>query len=451
MKAIHPIALFRLSVLGELVSRTILSRGELKAILKEQAQKDYAIPNSQHTRLSEKTIESWYYSYKHGGVDALIPKRRKDKGFSKIPIHLQQAIIQAKQENPNRSLNTLLELLKLKQLDGANQLSRSSVYRLLCQEGLSRPIAAVVHKEHRRFEADYPGDIVYGDVMHGPKANIGGQVKKSYLVSLMDDKSRLIWHSAFCPGETALDIEGVLKQALLRRGIPKRLVIDNGAAYRAHSLQGICARLGIQLIYCKPYAPEGKGKLERWHRTLRGQFLSELAVQKFYTLSELNQLLWAWIDTLYHPKPHSAMAGKTPLATWQDGLDKVNTLGTRAYQLDELFYHRIVRKVRKDSTISWQGSVYDVPYELTGKKIIVVVDPHQQKALFVENSDGENIGAVTLCDVQANRRAKRASTPVNPETTTLQNQDSLVQLALDKQQAKLGLPNNLPNQIKTRK
>lgn len=145
------------------------------------------------------------------------------------------------------------------------------------------------------------------------------------------------------------------------------------------------------------------------------------------------------------------MAGKTPLATWQDGLDKVNTLGTRAYQLDELFYHRIVRKVRKDSTISWQGSVYDVPYELTGKKIIVVVDPHQQKALFVENSDGENIGAVTLCDVQANRRAKRASTPVNPETTTLQNQDSLVQLALDKQQAKLGLPNNLPNQIKTRK
>jgi len=309
----------------------------------------------------------------------------------------------------------------------------------LYNEGLSRSIAAPVHKELRRFEADYPGDIVYGDVMHGPKANILGKVKKSYLVSLMDDKSRLLWHSAFCPGETALDIESVLKQALLRRGVPKRFVIDNGAAYRSHSLQGICARLGIQLIYCKPYAPEGKAKLERWHRTLRAQFLSELPENKIYTLSELNQLLWAWIDTLYHPKPHSALTGKTPLAIWQEGLGQVSVLGTKAYQLDELFYHRITRKVRKDSTISWQGQIYDVPYELTGKKITVVVDPHQQQALFVENSEGENIGAVTLCDPQANRHAKRASTAVVTPTRS-QHPDSLAQIALEQQQAQLSLP-----------
>src|SRR3546814_5509931 len=82
----------------------------------------------------------------------------------------------------------------------------------------------------------------------------------------MDDASRLITHSAFCLGETALDIEGVLKQALLKRGACRKLVVDNGAAYRAQTLQGICVRLGVQLIYCRPYAPEGKGKLERWHR-----------------------------------------------------------------------------------------------------------------------------------------------------------------------------------------
>jgi putative transposase len=450
MKPIHPLALFRLSVLGELVSRPLFVRGELKAILRELAQKEYAIPNSQHTRLSEKTIESWYYAYKHGGVEALAPKRRKDKGFSKIPKHLQQAIIQAKQENPNRSLNTLMDLLRLKQLEGADQLSRSSVYRLLNSKGLSHPIALPVHKELRRFEAGYPGDIVYGDVMHGPKAIINKKVKKSYLVSLMDDKSRLIWHSAFCPSETALDIEGILKQALLRRGIPKRLVIDNGAAYRSHSLQGICARLGIQLIYCKPYAPEGKGKLERWHRTLRGQFLSELAPQNLYSLPELNQLLWAWIDTLYHPKPHSALAGQTPLALWQDGLDQVSTLGTRAYQLDELFYHRIIRKVRKDSTISWLGKTYDVPYELTGKKITVVVDPHQQQALFIEDADHNNIGAVTPCDVQANRRAKRATAAVTVAPAQLQSQDGLAGLALKQQQAQLSLANTAHLTAKTR-
>src|SRR3546814_4626213 len=97
---------------------------------------------------------------------------------------------------------------------------------------------------------------------------------------MMDDASRLITHSAFCLGETALDIEGVLKQALLKRGVCRKLVVDNGAAYRAQTLQGICVRLGVQLIYCRPYAPEGKGKLERWHRTCRDQFLGELEDRK---------------------------------------------------------------------------------------------------------------------------------------------------------------------------
>ena|GEM_PF-4020822 len=56
----------------------------------------------------------------------------------------------------------------------------------------------------------------------------------------MDDASRLLTHSAFCLGETALDIEGGLKQALLKRGVPRKLVVDNGTAYRSGSLQGIC-------------------------------------------------------------------------------------------------------------------------------------------------------------------------------------------------------------------
>ena len=91
--------------------------------------------------------------------------------------------------------------------------------------------------------------------MHGPRVSVNGVLRKTYLVSLIDDASRLVAHSAFCLSETALDVEGVLKQALLRRGVPIKLVVDNGAAYRANTLQGICARLGIHLIFCRPYAP----------------------------------------------------------------------------------------------------------------------------------------------------------------------------------------------------
>src|SRR3546814_3851127 len=90
--------------------------------------------------------------------------------------------------------------------------------------------------------SDWSSDVCssdLGDVMHGPAIPVAGRQRKVYLVSLMDDASRLITHSAFCLGETALDIEGVLKQALLKRGVCRKLVVDNGAAYRAQTLQGI--------------------------------------------------------------------------------------------------------------------------------------------------------------------------------------------------------------------
>ena len=436
MKPIHPVALFRMTVLGELVSRQYLPRGELKAIITELAQKHYDIPNSRHTLPSAKTIESWYYTWKLGGVDALAPKVRIDKGQSKIPEALQELLIKAKQDNPGRSLDSLMTLMKIKKYNGAQDLRRSSVYRLLLSHGLSRPTGTTQPKELRRFEADYPGDIIYGDVMHGPKIEINGKVQKGYLVTLMDDKSRLILHSAFCPGETALDIEYILKQALLRRGLPKRLVIDNGAAYRAHSLQGICARLSIQLIYCKPYAPEGKGKLERWHRTLRAQFLTELSDNKIYSITEINQRLWAWIDTLYHPRAHSSLSGQSPLSVWQKGLEFVTPLGTLAHQLDKLFYHRVKRRVRKDSTISYEGQLFDVPYKLARKNITIVVEPHQQQALYIEDDDGKWIGDITPVDLQANRRHKRAQ-PDNTTSTSVSASDSIAELALEQQQAQL--------------
>ncbi|KVW29022.1 DDE-type integrase/transposase/recombinase [Burkholderia ubonensis] len=160
---------------------------------------------------------------------------------------------------------------------------------------------------------------------------------KTYLVSLMDDASRLIAHSAFCLSETALDIEGVLRQALLRRGVPKTIVVDNGAAYCASALQGICARLSMRLVYCRPYAPEGKGKLERWHRTLRDQFLAELDTTNICELADLNARLWAWVEQVYHRLPHSALGNQTPLSRYPQDLPRIRLLGPLAAQLDELF------------------------------------------------------------------------------------------------------------------
>ena len=269
MKDPHPMALFRLLVLGPLASRGELAHGELKQLIQELASREHDIPGTGRQHIAEKTIEGWYYTYRREGLEGLVPRTRSDFGKSKLSQAVQDAILDAKRENPSRSLDSLVFFVETTGLAAKGTVPRSSVHRLLQSHGISRPTgAASLPEEHRSYEALYAGDIWYGDVMHGPRVLVKGRLRKVYLVSLMDDASRLLAHSAFCTGEKALDIEGVLKQAVLKRGLPKKLVVDNGAAYRSKSLQGICARLGIHLIYCRPYAPEGKELISYYTSTV---------------------------------------------------------------------------------------------------------------------------------------------------------------------------------------
>ena len=431
MKELDRIALFRLSVLGPLISRPSLERGELQAVLRDLAQKEYAIPGSRRRYVAEKTLQGWYYRYLRDGLDGLAPKRRSDRGRSKLELAVQEALLAAKRENPRRSLQTLQQWLEHSGQVAHGSISRSAIHRLLQQQGLSRsPAAASVPEERRSFVAVHANDIWYGDVLHGPQVLVRGRRRKAYLVSLLDDASRLIPHSAFCLGETALDIEGVLKQAVLKRGICRKLVVDNGAAYRATTLQNICARLGIQLIHCRPYMPESKGKLERWHRTLRAQFLSEIALGAPLELEDLNARLWAWIEQLYHRSPHAGLAGVTPLARYQQDLVHIRPLGARAAQLDSIFHHRLQRDVRKDGTVSYHGRAFEVPYALSGKRIWLVVDPHTEQVVGVEDDAGNLIGAATPIDLLANARRQRRKPSAVPQGPLTPTAPSLVDLAV---------------------
>ena len=227
MNQIDPIALFRLSVLGPLVSREKLDRGELQQTLRALAERDYAIPGTRRRHLGEKTIQAWYYAWRKQGIDGLTPKPRIDRGQSKLAPATQAAILAAKRDNPRRSIRQIQQLLEAAGSVAHGSLARSTIHRLLQQHGLSRINgSASLPEEKRSFVAATAGAIWYGDVMHGPRVPMGGRLAKVYLVTLFDDASRLVAHSAFCTGETALDIEGVLKQALLKRGVPIRLIVE---------------------------------------------------------------------------------------------------------------------------------------------------------------------------------------------------------------------------------
>jgi transposase InsO family protein len=355
-------------------------------------------------------------------------------GQTKINDTYKAAILQCKTENKKRSISQVKKLLERSGIAALGELSRSSMHRFLKSIGLSRCMGDAKELiERRSFCAQYAGDLWYGDVMHGPSVPVGKKLQKVYLVSLMDDVSRLIPHTAFCLGETALDIEGVLKQGLLKRGLPKKFVVDNGPAYKAGSLQQICARLEIRLVYCRPYSPESKGKLERWHRLVRANFLNELDTRHLRDLNDLNARLWAWLEGEYHTSIHGALEGSTPLARWQQDILQVRPLGSFASKLDELFYHWHKRTVRKDGTVSFKGKYYEVPYELMGQKVMLVVDPHHNKAIRVESKEGVFLGLVTPLDKLANLHRGRARPNEQKDNNNIQHPRTfnMVELALE--------------------
>lgn len=413
---IHPVALFRFSVLGPLVSRDKFEHGELSAIISDLASKTYNIPGSSRVHLSRQTIQNWYHIWQRGSVYALTPKLRIDKNACKLPPNIQELLLAIKQDNKSRSIRTVIKMLEDQGVIAKDTLSKATVHRFLRNNNLShRSVGSAETIERRSFVAASACDLWQGDVLHGPSIMTKDGLRKTYLVSIMDDASRIICYSAFCFGETALDIEGVLKQALLRRGSCKKFLVDNGAAYKTYSLQGICARLGTQLIHSRPYEPASKGKLERYHRTFREQFLNEIHVHKIDNLGDLNARLWSWVEKNYHNTPHEGLDGKTPLERYREDVDQVKQLSMRISELDELFYHREKRKVIKDGTVKWNGQIYEVPYRYVHQTIILVVDPHINIALYIESEKGERLEAVTMLDKDANLNRHRQ----RPNTTAV--------------------------------
>lgn len=213
------------------------------------------------------------------------------------------------------------------------------------------------------------------DVMHGPSVLVGDRTKrKSYLIAFLDDATRVIPFAAFALSENTQAFLPIFKQALMRRGLPQRLYVDNGANYRSHHLALVCAKLGVALIHARPHQPQGKGKQERWFRTVRSQLLPTLEPGDLRSLETLNRRLWAWVEGEYHHSPHRGLDGETPLERWASQAAEVR-FPEPALDLDEVFLFEAKRKVQKDRTVSLNGVVYEVEAALVGETVTLRYDP----------------------------------------------------------------------------
>ena len=375
--------------------------------LREKANHAYTIPGTRRTRVAAETIRDWLALYRSGGFEALYPKARVDRGRPRrLPPDIAELLVGLKTEQPSLSVNALIGAARERGVE--RPLAPSTVHRLLSREGLldKRP-GEPVAIDRRRFAFRYAGELWMSDVMHGPKVSDGRRRRKTFLMAFIDDATRVLPFAAFDFSESTTAFLPVLKSALTRRGLPLRLYVDNGANYRSHQLALVCAKLGIALIHARPWQPAGKGKIERFFRTLRAAWLERLDANATSSFEALNRSLWAWVEGEYHQSPHRGLDGRTPLEQWALAGENVRYPGPDL-DLDDLFLFEAKRRVMKDRTVSLHGRLYEVDAILVGQSITLRYDPQAPASRPLQvRHDGRPAGEATRLDAYANTAVKR--------------------------------------------
>jgi putative transposase len=381
------IALWRLGILGPLISAR-LEHGDRRRYIEEAAARLQQQPDGTYVQISARTIESWYYVYRHGGFQALLPQDRADRGRSRvIAAEVAEQILRVKRERPRRSIRRIIRMLERAQIVARGALHRSTVHRLLRAHQLSYRPQRYGGTERRSFLPEHAGDLWVGDALHGPLVIApDGSLRKAYLLSQIDGATRFVPHSYFALSESAVDQEYGFQQAILKHGLPRAYYVDLGAAYIADSLQLICAELGIRLLHTQVQDCEAKGVIERWHRTWREEVGDELPDEPL-PLAELNAKHWAWLSAEYQARQHNT-TGREPREHWLAELFFLRPV-PRQKNLSDIFLHRERRVVRKDGTVRFRGGYLEVRPELVGQEVELRFDPHDDTArprVFMENS-----------------------------------------------------------------
>lgn len=395
------IATFRFGIISEFVTGVRLERGEKEKLYREKTSRTYKIPYSSSTRIGRSTIKKWISDYKNAGMrlEGLMPSKRKDAGTSRsISATLQSAIKKIREDNPRLTAPAIIkELQTQKHLSMNESISLNTLYGFLKRNQLQR---GKILKDRRAFEASYPNELWQSDVLHGPMAiEKGKKKKKTYLIAIMDDHSRLVPWGKFYFSEKLHDFKDCLKNAIERKGLPQKLYIDNGACYKALNLEQVTASLGIGIVHTPPYTPQGRGKIERWFRYVRESFLATLP--KNLTLDEINERFFDWLEE-YHRKVHSATK-QTPLERYQGDMKCVRPVPAR---LLDYFRFNEIRLVRMDRTFQLGGVIYEAPMDLIGRKIEARF--HRESPEDIEIFfEGRSFGKAVLLNKKVNFKVGR--------------------------------------------
>ncbi len=369
-----------------------------------------------------RTIQTWFYRYKNHGITGMTHQPRKDKGQTRkvAPEELLEALNTAKPHFHNKRTNkrALYRFCIEQGLLQADRIAQTTFYRFIREYGLLVP-EDQDHKKRLAFSMKYANQLWQADTMFGPYVDMRmtdtgvslGSRKQARLIAFIDDASRVLCHGEFFFEENVDTLVRAIRAAFYKRGVPEQLLVDNGSIYSCQEITLICARVGCLLRHTAVRDAAAKGKIERFFRRVRDQFL----VQKLElsSLEALNRQFTHWVEHDYNAVPHDTL-GMKPIDRFGIDLTRIRFLAPSEYN-DELFYAEATRKVKKDNTFSFAGRRYETPVALHDKEIQIRYDRHRSDnamspAVIVYHK-GQRMGAARLLDAVANGLARRKEQP----------------------------------------
>lgn len=402
------IALFRYSIIVPLISGTHNFSSKNAFFLDVSTRKHRYIDGSLIS-ISYSTIERWYYNYRKSGFDGLKPNSRSDTGARrKLDDELMAVINHYVNTHPRLPATAIYEdLIKTGHITNS-EVSLSTITRYVSYYKSNKSI--VSHSQLLRYELEHINDVWCCDTSYSFKLTVNGIKKRTYIVAIIDDASRLIVGCDVFFNDNYANFMSVLKSAIKRYGKPKLLNVDNGTPYRNGQIDLLCARLGISLHHCAPYSPVQKAKIERWFRTMKDHFMALYNVNASTTLETYRNDLLEYVNS-YNNSIHTSLNGLSPNQRFFDSNDQIIKVDND--DLDSLFLLEIERKVSADSIVCIDSHDFEVPYQYASKKVTIRYSSDFLN-VFIVNPDN-TLTKISHLDKIANSKIKRIKPTFNIE------------------------------------
>jgi transposase InsO family protein len=355
--------------------------------------------------------------YRSGGEAALVPAKRGPKvAPNQTAPAIEDAVVALRKELVTLGLDGGASTIAF-HLEGRGIVApgRATIHRILVRRGF---VTAQPQKRPRtswqRFEADLPNECWQSDMTHW---RLAGE-RHVEIVNFIDDHTRAVMASVAVPVASAADVVRIFFDAAARYGLPKSVLSDNGAIYTASyrgahgGLEIELASLGITFKHGKPYHPQTQGKIERYHRTLKGYLRRQPLAED---LGELQAQIDQFVDIYNERRPHQAR-GCPPMQAWREKDKAVPILDGQPILAATKVRHDVVDKTGA-VTLRYRSKLHHIGIgrALRGRRILILMADLDVRII---SEDGSVIRHLLL-DPTVDYQAASREVPRGSESNTV--------------------------------